>query len=102
QSRAVAQPDAYQTAIPRQNIAVSVARSLLDRGRYDDAVDEAKLGRRTWHGGVPLAFVGEGLVQARLGRPDGEALLEQAWDAIAAVPEGWRHGQIRAALAEAA
>src|SRR5207245_9154538 len=94
--------DAFQTAIPRENVLTSMARSLLDRGRYDDAVERAKLGRRSRHGGVPLSLAVEGLVRARRGDPHAQDLLDEASAAIVDIPEGWRHGQIRVALAEAA
>ncbi|HZQ66773.1 MAG TPA: AAA family ATPase [Gaiellaceae bacterium] len=100
--RAISQLEEYQTGIPRENVASSLAQSLLDRGRWDEALEQAKLGRRSWHGGVPLAFMVEGLIRARRGEPGAEELLGQAWDFVAAVPEGWRHGRIRVALAEAA
>ncbi|MDX6483058.1 MAG: hypothetical protein QOE95_829, partial [Gaiellaceae bacterium] len=99
---ALSRLDAFQTAIPRENVEISVARSLLDRGRYDEAIERAARGRRSWHGGVPLALTAEGLVRARRGEPGAQELLDQAWESVAAVPEGWRHGLIRAALAETA
>jgi DNA-binding NarL/FixJ family response regulator len=94
--------DAFQTAIPRENVLTSMARSLLDRGRYDDAVERAKLGRRSRHGGVPLSLAVEGLIRARRGDPGAQDLLDEASAAVADIPDGWRHGQIRVALAEAA
>ena len=94
--------DGFQTAIPRETVLLSRARSLLDRGRYTAAVEHAARGRRTTHGGVPLGLALEGSVRARRGEPGADELLRQAWEAIAGIPEGWRHGQIRVALAEAA
>lgn len=94
--------DAFQTAIPRETVLISIARSLLDRGRYDEAIEHAALGRRSRHGGVPISLALEGLARARRGERDADDLLRQAWEAIADLPHGWRHGQIRAALAEAA
>jgi DNA-binding CsgD family transcriptional regulator len=94
--------DGFQTAIPRESVLVSVARSLLDRGRYAEALDHAGRGRRTAHGNVPLSLAIEAVVRARRGEPGVDDLLRQAWEAIAAIPEGWRHGQVRVALAEAA
>jgi DNA-binding CsgD family transcriptional regulator len=101
-SEALDRLDAFQTAIPRENVLISVARSLVDRGRYDDAIEHAVLGRRSRHGGVPVSLAVEGLVRARRGEPGGDGLLSQAWDEIADLPAGWRHAQIRVALAEAA
>ncbi|MEA2450922.1 MAG: hypothetical protein QOG63_2854, partial [Thermoleophilaceae bacterium] len=94
--------DEHQTAAPRDATLVQVARSLLDRGRWDEALASAALGRRSWHGEVPLARVVEGLVYARRGEPDAGALLEGALADVQHVPPGWRHGVIRTALAEAA
>jgi DNA-binding CsgD family transcriptional regulator len=94
--------DAFQTAIPRENVLISVARSLVDRGRYDEAIELATLGRRSRHGGVPVALALEGLVRARRGEPGAEDLLSRAWEEIADLPEGWRHALIRVALAETA
>src|SRR5581483_4463208 len=48
--------ESFQTAIPRQTIQLSVARSLLDRGRFDEALDWARASRSDKHGGVPLAL----------------------------------------------
>jgi DNA-binding CsgD family transcriptional regulator len=94
--------DAFQTAIPRENVLISIARSLLDRGRYDEAIEHAKLGRRSRHGGVPLSLAVEALVRARRGDSGAQELMDEASVAVADIPDGWRHGQIRVALAEAA
>jgi DNA-binding CsgD family transcriptional regulator/tetratricopeptide (TPR) repeat protein len=94
--------DAYQTAIPRENVLISVGRSLLDRGRYDEAIRHATLGRRNSHGGVPLSLAIEGLVLARRGQGGAEELVHRAWEEIADLPKGWRHAHLRAALAEVA
>jgi DNA-binding CsgD family transcriptional regulator len=94
--------DAYQTPIPRETVSISVARSLLDRGGYDEAIAHAALGRRSSHGGVPIALALEGLVRARRGEHGGDELLQQAWEAVADLPQGWRHAHLRVALAEAA
>jgi DNA-binding CsgD family transcriptional regulator len=100
--RALALFDEYQAAIPSDGVTISVARSLLDRGRWDEAVLTAARGRREWFGEVPFALVIEGLVRARRGENRDGGLLVQALEGVAGVPEGWRHGLIRAALAEAA
>lgn len=92
----------YGAAIPRHDIAVSVARSLLDRGRWDEAVASAALGRRTRFASAPLALAVEGIVRARRGEAGAQALLDQALSELAHVPEGWRHGVVRVALAESA
>jgi DNA-binding CsgD family transcriptional regulator len=91
-----------QTAIPHDYATALVARSQLDRGRWDEALDSAQRSRRTWHGGGPISLVVEGVVLARRGDPRGQDKLQQALDSLAGVPPGWRHGLIRTALAEAA
>ncbi len=90
----------YQAAIPADAVTISVARSLLDRGRWDEAVLSAAAGRRRWFAEVPFALVVGGLVRARRGDGGGARLLAEALEGVAGVPEGWRHGLIRAALAE--
>ncbi len=94
--------DDYQAAIPRDAVEIAVARSLLDRGRWEEALERAARGRREWFGEVPLALVIEALVRARRGEQGADALLEQALAGVARVPEGWRHAMLHAALAEVA
>jgi DNA-binding CsgD family transcriptional regulator len=81
---------------------VVVARSLLDRGRWDDALERADTSRRSWHGGLALAQMVEGLVRLRRGDEADDALLRDAEEGLARVPEGARHGLLHAARAEAA
>ena len=88
-------------ATPAEYISVLQARSLFDRGRWDEALERAEASRRGWHGGVSVALMVEGLVSARRGQ-DGGARLAEAGAVLAGVPEGARHGLIQAALAEAA
>jgi len=98
---AIQRLDTFQTAIPRQTVQLSVARSLLDRGRFEEAVEWARASRRDEHGSVPLALGLEGLVLTRRGG-DGGSLLDRAWAALAGVPQGWRHALLRVWRAEAA
>jgi DNA-binding CsgD family transcriptional regulator len=79
-----------------------LARSLLDRGRWDDALPAAAYSVRTWHAEVPLARAMEGLIAARRGEPGAERTLEQAWAEIPKVAEDSRHSTLRCALVEAA
>jgi DNA-binding CsgD family transcriptional regulator len=88
--------------VPRDAVIISLAWSLLDRGRWDEALESAARGRRAWFGEVPLALTIEGLVGARRGDPDAARPLEQALDGVAGVPQGSRHAMVRSALAEAA
>jgi DNA-binding CsgD family transcriptional regulator/tetratricopeptide (TPR) repeat protein len=94
--------DDYQAAIPRDAVVIAVARSLLDRGRWDSALEHSARGRREWFGEVPLALAVEALVHARRGESGAEALLEQAFAGVAGVPEGWRRAVLHAARAEVA
>ena len=94
--------DDYQAAIPRDAVEIAVARSLLDRGRWEEALERAARGRREWFGEVPLALVIEALVRARRGEQGADALLEQARAGVAGLPDGWRHAMLHAALAESA
>jgi DNA-binding CsgD family transcriptional regulator/predicted ATPase len=93
--------DTFGTAIPLQQVQLSVARSLLDRGRLDEAVEWAQRSRRDDHGGIPLALGIEAVVRARRGE-DADTLFEQAWRPLEGIPDGWRHGVLRAWEAEAA
>jgi DNA-binding CsgD family transcriptional regulator len=94
--------DDYQAAIPRDAVLIALARSLLDRGRWNQALEHAARGRREWFGEVPLALVIEALIHARRGEDGAQPLLERALAGVAGVPEGWRHAVIQATLAEVA
>ena len=90
------------TPIPARAIEGFRARSLLDRGRWDDAVKAGERSARIWHAEVPLARAIEGLIRERRGEGGGEALIREAWQALPAGVEGSRHAGLRVALAEAA
>jgi DNA-binding CsgD family transcriptional regulator/tetratricopeptide (TPR) repeat protein len=96
---AIRRLDTFQTAIPLQTVQLSVARSLLDRGRLDEAIEWARAARRDRHGSVPLALGVEGIARARRGEKR-TALLDESWHALSGVPEGWRHGVLRVWRAE--
>ncbi|MGZ6638026.1 MAG: ATP-binding protein [Solirubrobacteraceae bacterium] len=78
--------DDYQAAIPRDAVEIAVARSLLDRGRWEEALERAARGRREWFGEVPVALVIEALVRSRRGEQGADALLEQALAVSRACP----------------
>ncbi len=99
---AFARFDEFETTIPRQYLTVVHARTLLDRGRYDEALARLGEGRRDWHGGVVLADAIEAIVQARRGESVPRARLRAALAEIEALPPGWRHMFLHAALAEVA
>jgi hypothetical protein len=90
----------YQAAIPRDAVVIAVARSLLDRGRWEAALELAARGRREWFGEVPLALAIEALVRARRGEPGATALVEQAFAGAARAEVAWLGGDHQAVLAE--
>ncbi len=94
--------DEYQTTIPGNSVEIFRARSLLDRGRWDEALATATRTDRDWVAETPVARTIEGIVRARRGEPEAHLLLERAWAEIQPVPESSRHGTIRAALIESA
>jgi DNA-binding CsgD family transcriptional regulator len=96
---AIRRLDTFQTAIPLQTVQLSVARSLLDRGRLEEAVELARASRRDQHGSVPVALGVEAIARARRGE-DGSALLDDAEAALGGIPEGWRHARLAVWRAE--
>jgi DNA-binding CsgD family transcriptional regulator len=92
----------FDTTIPRQYLIVLQARTLLDRGRYDEALARVAQGRGDWHGGLVIADAVEALVLARRGEGEPRIQLEAALAQIDGLPPGWRHMFLRAALAEVA
>ena len=52
---AIARFDERELRTPSGYATVVVARSLLDRGRWDAALEHAERGRSSWHGGLALA-----------------------------------------------
>ena len=88
--------------IPRHVIEGYLARSLLDRGRFDDALPAVAYSVLSWHAEAPQARAMEGLIAARRGEPGAERILEQAWAEIPKVAEDSRHSTLRCALVEAA
>jgi DNA-binding CsgD family transcriptional regulator/tetratricopeptide (TPR) repeat protein len=94
--------DEYQTTIPGYAVEIFRARSLLDRGRWDEARATATRTDRDWVGETPVALAIEGIVGIRRGESGAAAVLERAWEGIRHVPESSRHGAIRVALVESA
>ena len=88
--------------IPRHAIDGFLARSLLDRGRWTDALPPAAYSVEIWHADVPLGRAVEGLIAARRGEADAPRTLEQAWSEIPKATEDSRHATIRCGLVEAA
>ncbi|MBV9808971.1 MAG: AAA family ATPase [Solirubrobacterales bacterium] len=92
----------FDARIPRYVIEGFLARSLLDRGRWEEALPAAAYSVRTWHAEVPLARAMEGLIAARRGEPDAERTLGKSWAEIPKGAEDSRHGTLRCAIVEAA
>ena len=92
----------FETTIPRQYLLVVHARTLLDRGRYADALAQLAKARGDWHGGLVVADAIEALVHARRGEHESRKQLESALAQLDELPPGWRHLFLRAALAEVA
>ncbi|HZE04089.1 MAG TPA: AAA family ATPase [Solirubrobacteraceae bacterium] len=90
--------------LPRMAIRFYRARSLLDRGRWDDALAITGLRERWWQGEFSVGCATEGLVRARRGEPGAEGLLEQAWSELTELvaAESARHGMVRLWRVEAA
>jgi len=94
--------DELDARIPRHVIEGYLARSLLDRGRWDDALPAVAYSVLRWHAEAPQARAMQGLIAARRGEPGAERILEQAWAEIPKVAEDSRHSTLRCALVEAA
>lgn len=90
--------------LPRMAIRFYRARSLLDRGRWDEALAIAALREKWWQGEFPVACAIDGLIRARRGEPGADGLLEQAWQELTELvaAEGARHGMVRLSRVEAA
>ncbi|MGB0095537.1 MAG: hypothetical protein WBP81_23735, partial [Solirubrobacteraceae bacterium] len=80
--------------LPTMAIRFSRARSLLDRGRWDEALAIAAQRERWWQGEFPVAGAIEGLIKVRRGEPGADGLLQQGWQEIAELvaAESTRHG----------
>lgn len=96
--------EAFHTPIPARAIEFFRARSLLDRGQWEQARAIAARCDETLPGEIPVALAMEGLLRARAGEPESQRLLEEAWEEIwrRVAAESARHGMIRLALVEAA
>lgn len=94
----------HVSPLPIMAIRFCRARSLLDRGRWDEALAVAAARERWWQGEYPVACAMEGLVKARRGEPGADEALRHAWTEIGdrVGAESARHGMIRLALVESA
>ncbi|HEX6457532.1 MAG TPA: AAA family ATPase [Thermoleophilaceae bacterium] len=94
--------DEYQTTIPGNAIGLYRARSLIDRGRFDEALATVTRTDLDWAAEVPTAHAMAAIVRARRGEPGAYEVLEQAWEELRGIPESSRHGALRTMLVEAA
>ncbi len=88
--------------IPRHVIEGSLARSLLDRGRWDEALRAADHCLATWHAETPVVRAMAALIASRRGEPEADRALSRCREELPAATEDTRHGLIRCAIVEAA
>jgi DNA-binding CsgD family transcriptional regulator len=90
--------------LPRAAIRLARARSLLDRGRWDEALEFPALRQPRWLAEFAVACGIDGLIGVRRGDPAAAGLLEQGWRELKQLvaAESSRHGMIRLARVEAA
>jgi DNA-binding CsgD family transcriptional regulator/tetratricopeptide (TPR) repeat protein len=99
--RAFAFFEERQVLHPRDDVASALARSLLDRGRFDDAIRWALAAQRTPHNERPLAVAVEALARLRGGDAEAEQLLSGPMAQVEA-NDDYRLPLVSAARAEAA
>ncbi|MDE3069534.1 MAG: AAA family ATPase [Acidobacteriota bacterium] len=94
----------FGTPMPAMAIEVLRARSLLDRGGWEEARAIVAGRDPSWQGELPVAQSIEGLIRARRGEPGGKEELEAAWRELRRIVavESSRHAMMRLALVEAA
>ncbi len=92
------------SALPIMSLRAFRARSLLDRGRWDEALSIVGARQRWWQGEYAVACSIEGLINARRGDPGAADLLQRAWADFGGLvgAEAARHGMLRLALVESA
>lgn len=94
--------DDYQTTVPAGAVELYRAGSLLDRGRWQEALATAVRGERSVDSLSTVALAMQGIVAARRGEENAQHLLQRAWEGIRETAESARHGRIRVARIEAA
>lgn len=94
----------FHTAIPAQAIRAFRARSLLDRGHWDEAQANLAAVDSTMHGEWPVARAFHALIGVRRGEPAAGKEIEEAWKLLREMvaAESSRHGMVRLALVESA
>ncbi|MDX6415235.1 MAG: hypothetical protein QOH23_2645, partial [Gaiellaceae bacterium] len=87
---------------PLDDVTQTYAKLLLDRSRFEEAEALLAEAPRTniVEGSLTLAL--DGLLAARLGRPGGRELLDQALAPLVGQPDGIREAAVRAVRAEIA
>jgi DNA-binding CsgD family transcriptional regulator len=103
QSEALPLFETFGTPLPAIAVRAFRARSLLDRGRWDEAQEILSRGDEVWQGEWPVARAYVGLIGARRGEAGAHAEIERGWELLGRMvtPESSRHGMIRLALVEA-
>jgi DNA-binding CsgD family transcriptional regulator/tetratricopeptide (TPR) repeat protein len=91
-----------QVPHPRDDVCSSLARSMLDRGRFDEAIEWARAARRTPNLERGLATAVDALGRLRRGDASGAAVLDEALETVRASVDVYRVPLVRAAAAEAA
>jgi DNA-binding CsgD family transcriptional regulator/tetratricopeptide (TPR) repeat protein len=101
---ALAMLEEYNTPLPATAIEGFCARSLLDRGRWDEALEIAASDTGILPGESPMIRATAGLIRARRGEASGAGEIEAAWDDLrgSVSVEGARHCMMQLALVEAA
>ena len=92
----------YQTTIPGNAIESFRARSLLDRGRWAEALQVVARRDRDYAAEKVGVLGTEGVIAIRRGDRDGARSIEEAWKCLSGVPESSRHGTLRVQSIESA
>jgi DNA-binding CsgD family transcriptional regulator len=93
-----------RTFIPALAIRLFRARSLLDRGRWDEAREIYSGCDATIQGEWAVALAFDGLIRVRRGEPAGASQIQRGWELLQRMvaAESSRHGMVRSAAVEAA
>jgi DNA-binding CsgD family transcriptional regulator len=92
----------FGTTIPAHVVELYRARSLFDRGRWEEALSVAGLHARTFASDAWMALMIGGLAAARRGEEGADRHLRRAWAELHGLPESSRQATLRVASVEAA
>jgi DNA-binding CsgD family transcriptional regulator/tetratricopeptide (TPR) repeat protein len=92
----------YDTPIPERAAESFLARSMLDRGSWDEALAAAARADEGWHGELAVARTVVALVAARRGVPGAVEGLAGVQRELVGVAESSRHAMLRLAQVEEA